>query len=367
MKKLLSFIIIVLVALTAVHAQELEAQSAPLRINLAKDTETPHVFMGYRNEGRVNNNGKVEVEFRIFDVSGLKSVLINGRERMEGAVKDSVKISAEYYKDEEVIVTATDNFGNVKDRNYIIQAQATGVAAAGVQRKYYALLMAVNEYSDPSFDQLSGPIEDATLLKNVLVRKYGFEEANITFLKNPKYEDMYSVFEGMQSKITPNDWLLIFYAGHGDFDKQTEIGYWIPSDASRSSRSKWFRNSMLVENIRAINSKHTFLIADACFSGGIFKTRSISNNASAEISNYMKKSSRKAITSGRLTPVPDKSVFMKYLLKALEENDQKYLPTEELYDTVRLAMRSNADTKPEYGEIQGTGDEGGNFVFIQNN
>ena len=73
------------------------------------------------------------------------------------------------------------------------------------------------------------------------------------------------------------------------------------------------------------------------------------------------------MTSGRLTPVPDKSVFMKYFLKALEENENKFLPTEDLYDIVRMGMRNNADTRPEYGEIKDTGDAGGNFVFIQNN
>jgi hypothetical protein len=30
-------------------------------------------------------------------------------------------------------------------------------------------------------------------------------------------------------------------------------------------------------------------------------------------------------------------------------------------------MKSNADTKPDYGAIKNTGDEGGSFVFIQNN
>jgi hypothetical protein len=293
--------------------------------------------------------------------------MINGKERISGGSKDSIVIAAEFYKNDEVIVRVVDNFNNVNNGNYIVQEQTAALAGEKASRKYYALLLAVNEYMDPAFPTLTGPIEDATSLKNVLVRKYGFEEANITFLKNPKHEDMYAVFESLQSKITRDDWLLIFYAGHGSYDDKTEIGYWLPADAAESNKAKWFRNSTLVENIRAINSKHTFLIADACFSGGIFATRAVTNNASAEISNLMKKPSRKAITSGRLNPVPDKSVFMKYLLKALEENENKFLPTEDLYDSVRLGMKNNADTKPEYGEIKTAGDEGGNFVFVQNN
>jgi len=79
----------------------------------------------------------------------------------------------------------------------------------------------------------------------------------------------------------------------------------------------------------------------------------------------MKRSSRKAMTSGSLTTVPDKSVFMKYLLKNLSENVNEYLPSEELFDSIRLAMRNNAGTKPLYGEIQNAGDEGGDFVLVR--
>jgi hypothetical protein len=123
-----------------------------------------------------------------------------------------------------------------------------------------------------------------------------------------------------------------------------------------------------VENIGAINSKHTLLIADACFSGGIFKTRAVViNNASIDISKLIKSTSRKAMTSGSLTTVPDKSVFMKYLLKTLNENENKYLPSEDLFDAVRIAMKNNSNTRPLYGEIQNVGDEGGDFVLIKKN
>ena len=184
---------------------------------------------------------------------------------------------------------------------------------------------------------------------------------------NPSYEDIDVAFESLIGKVTSDDLLLIFYAGHGFFEEKTNIGYWLPSDATKKNKAKWYRNSALVENIRAINSKHTFLIADACFSGGIFKTRAPFNNASLEINDMLKRRSRKAMTSGSLVTVPDKSIFMKYLIKALEENQNLYLTTEDLYDEVSHAMKNNSVIKPVYGEIQNTGDERGNFVFQQRN
>jgi len=254
-----------------------------------------------------------------------------------------------------------------------VNRTSTGVTTTPVvensatKHRYFALLMGVETYADPDISSLNEPIKDATLLKQVLTEKYTFEEQNITFLKNPTFEEINIAFEELSRKIEPTDFLLIFYAGHGYFDEKTNIGYWLSSDAQKKTTTKWFRNSALVENIRAIDSKHTLLIADACFSGGIFKTRAPFNNATPDIADMMKRPSRKAMTSGSLTTVPDKSVFMKYLLRTLNENQNKYLPSEDLFDEVKRAMKSNSDTKPLYGEIHNSGDEGGNFVLIRKN
>jgi hypothetical protein len=242
--------------------------------------------------------------------------------------------------------------------------KAVDVSAVG-PRKYFALLIGVNEYEDPDIEPLNEPIQDAIALKDVLTKRYTFDEENVTVLQNPTSENMHVAFEQLVGKISKEDLLLIFYAGHGELDKRTGIGYWLPSDASRKNTAKWFRNSTLVENIGAINSKHTFLIADACFAGQIFKTRSITNNANSDYFEEMKRPSRKALTSGSMTTVPDQSVFMKYLLKNLEENEMLYYSSEELYDNIRLAMRNNANTRPAYGDIQNAGDEGGSFVLIR--
>lgn len=232
-------------------------------------------------------------------------------------------------------------------------------------RHNYALLIAVEEYKDPAIVSLSEPLKDAKQLKEILIGHYTFDSADVTMLINPTFEEINVAFDDLSHRITPTDNLLIFYAGHGYFDEKTNIGYWLPSDAQEKNRAKWFRNSALVENIGAINSKHTLLIADACFSGGIFKTRAALNNANLDYANQMKRASRKAMTSGSLTTVPDKSVFMRYLLKTLNENENMYISSEELFDFVRLAMRNNAGTKPLYGEIQNAGDEGGDFVLIK--
>jgi hypothetical protein len=107
------------------------------------------------------------------------------------------------------------------------------------------------------------------------------------------------------------------------------------------------------------------LISDACFSGGILKTRNVLADAPSGIVNLYNIASRKVMTSGTLTQVPDESVFMKYLLKHLEENEDQYLSSEQLFSRIKMAVMNNSNTIPQFGTIQDTGDEGGDFIFIR--
>jgi hypothetical protein len=77
--------------------------------------------------------------------------------------------------------------------------------------------------------------------------------------------------------------------------------------------------------------------------------------------------SRKAITSGALSAVPDKSVFMEYLLKRLEQNQNPLLSAEELFSSFRMAVINNSikGQVPQYGDIINAGDEGGDFIFLK--
>jgi hypothetical protein len=361
------FSIIIVFISTLSFAQEFEATSNPVKISFSpRETNAPDIFLVYVNQGQRNTEGLVDVHLRVLDESGIDEVRVN-QERVTLTGKDTLVLSYQFSPGQEVEVFAKDRFNNVREKSFIIQAQSRpeAITPVSVQDRFRALLIAINDYQDPNIVSLTEPIKDATLLKEVLVERFTFKEENITFLKNPSYEEIIIAFENLSREIGPGDLLLIFYAGHGYYNEQANIGYWLPSDALKSNTARWFRNSALVENIGAINSKHTLLISDACFGGSIFRTRSAFNNASVDIANLLRRSSRKAMTSGSLTTVPDKSVFMRYLLKTLSEYPNKYLTSEDLFDEIRLGMRNNSATRPLFGEIQNVGDEGGNFVFIR--
>lgn len=233
--------------------------------------------------------------------------------------------------------------------------------------KYYALIIGINEYNDPDINDLEEPLNDAGKLYDILSKGYTFDEENITQLANPTRNDIIQELDKLAYQLSDRDNLIIFYAGHGLWDEQLNKGFWIPSDAYTSNRANWFSNSDLRDYIGGIKAKHTLLISDACFGGGIFKTRQAFADITPAIIELYKLPSRKAMTSGAMTTVPDKSVFIEYLIKRLKENTESVLSSEQLFASFKIAVINNSSTNqvPQFGEIRETGDEGGDFLFIK--
>lgn len=230
---------------------------------------------------------------------------------------------------------------------------------------YHALFIAVEDYADPSVNKLDNPVRDAAQLQKTLTTYYNFAPQNVVFLKNPTKKDVFAALSKLRTVVKETDNLLIFYAGHGYWDTDMEKGYWLPADAERDLPTNWIANEDITGYLRAIKSKHSLLVSDACFSGGIFKTRDAFAGQRA-VEEVYKMTSRKAITSGTMTVVPDKSVFIQYLVKKLEENKDKYLSEEQLFSQFKTAVINNSPGQvPQFGTILNTGDEGGNFIFIR--
>jgi len=232
---------------------------------------------------------------------------------------------------------------------------------------FYGLFIGVNEYENEEIVDLAEPVEDAKSLRALLLKDYDFSEDHSIMLENPTRSELIDTLENLASAVKANDSLLIFYAGHGHWDESFKQGYWLPSDAEQNSKSSWISNATIRDYIYGIKTKHTLLIADACFSGGLFRTRAAFKGESKLESTLFQMTSRKAITSGTLTEVPDDSVFMKYLLKNLESNQRRHLTSQDLFSRFKVAVMNNSvlNQVPQYGVVQGSGDEGGDFIFVK--
>ncbi len=320
------------------------------------------------------NRDAITIYGMILDETDILELLINGNRVVvspEGRFQHEVSLNQ---GENQFQIVATKYDLNIISKDIIIERtpaknEDLPVTANSIEDEinhgnYYALIIGVNEYQNAKLMDLENPINDATDIYITLASSYTFNTENIIFLKNPTRAEIILNLDELSYKLTENDNLLIFYAGHGHWDGVKETGYWLPADANPSNTVNWLRNTTLQSYIDDIPTKHTLLISDACFSGSIFKSRSGFLDASLGINKLYSLNSRKAMTSGTLEEVPDRSVFIEYLLKRLQQNQKKYLSSEQLFSSIREAVLNNSPNVPQYGTIQDTGDEGGDFIFI---
>jgi hypothetical protein len=244
--------------------------------------------------------------------------------------------------------------------------------STSTDEKYYALIIGNNNYQ--YLEKLDAAENDAKVLADVLENNYGFE---VTLLLNADYDTTVNSMYAISRKLTKEDNLLIFYAGHGELDKKENKGYWLPVDASYEKRSKWISNSFVSDQAKATDAKHVLLIVDSCFSGSLMrsvtKTKIYSNEELDDekyIKNLLKKKTRLVISSGGNEPVMDNdggehSYFALKLIETLK-NNKGVLNTQIIFENIRKYVVSNTDQTPERKVLHKTGDDGGDFLFFSN-
>ncbi len=306
------------------------------------------------------------------DVAGIKTVFINGQQvynKEDGDFWGNVPVKEGSNK---ITVRATDNAGNSAEHTFEMQQKKPEVISTDIvpviskESKNYVLIVAAQNYEDAAIPSLENPVIDAVKLKQVLKANYNFADQNIKTLFNPGINEFKKSFADIMEVIQPEDNIIIFFAGHGIWVEKEKKGYWLLADAKRNDMNTWLDNRIVLDMIAKLPARHTLLITDACFSGGVFKTRSLGADAPQAMREMSEKISRVAITSGNDTEVPDESVFMKYLVKALSENKDKYLTAQKMFiNHIIEAVMNETKTEPRYGTLELAGHLGGDYIFIK--
>lgn len=311
------------------------------------------------------------------DASGIRTLQINNTE---------VKVESNGYfeallpineGDNNYIINITDNNSNIATETVSIKARGAKINKAvdstntsdgntlTEEPVYHAILIAESEYKDESISSLAGPAKDMAKVYSLLVEKYSFLPENIVQLKSPGRIDLLEEIIKKSKSLKENDNLLIFYAGHGVMINKAnnkEEGFLLPSDAKLGLVSSYIKGDELTDAIEASPARHILFIADACFAGTLF--RSINNEAPASVSEAYKDKSRKIMSSGNRTVVPDESPFIAYLQTAFLNNKRKFITAEQLLNTFKEAYTDKTRLNLQYNPILGL-DQGGHFVFIR--
>ena len=234
--------------------------------------------------------------------------------------------------------------------------------------KNYILSIGIDDYS--SVSKLNNAVRDAKEFTNLLLGRYTFEESDVVEIYNNSATraEIIETFRKLMERLNEEDSLIIYFSGHGDYDDMMNMGYWIPVDAKSGERHTYIENTTIINYIRAMKSKHTFLVADSCFSGALF-----SQNRRLYADVVADKKSRWALTSGRIELVSDgiigdNSPFANCLLEFLKNNNESKLPISKLVNYVKITVGDNVEQTPQGNPLYGVGDEGGELVLeLKNN
>lgn len=310
----------------------------------------------------------VKITGTVIDESGIQQLTINNIAtplKENGAFTINIPLNV---GETAITIEAKDINQNIALRKFTIERKNSDGTEYKVENaRNFLIVIGINKYQ--SWPQLYNAVQDAKGVDTVLTRNYRFDPENTTLLVDEE-ATRFNIYEALRShieKITPQDNLLIYFSGHGYFDKLLNEGYWVPVDASKNDVSSYVPNSQILKIIENINSQHTFLVADACFSGSLFATAS--RGYAEQVERYR---SRWGLASGRLEEVSDGSAgtnspFAQSFIEYLANNTESKTAVSDLVQYVKKKVAETNSQTPIGNPLKGVGDEGGEFVFYKRN
>ncbi|CCQ90376.1 exported hypothetical protein [Nitrospina gracilis 3/211] len=321
------------------------------------------------------------VEGRVTDESGVARVTVNNRPaRVDVSGNFSAGVPLQEGKTK-VTVMAEDTRGNLAWETFWVEGE-NPVKKERVAEKpkpksvdandghFHALIIGINQYRH--LPPLKTAVHDAQEVDRILRDHYGFET---TLLIDPGRDAIMDAFNGIRLRLTADDHFLIYYAGHGEFDKTVNKAYWLPADARPNSDTKWIIVDNITSNIKRMAAKHVLVVADSCYSGTLTRS-ALTRLATAEekrrfLDKMRSRPSRTLMASGGNEPVADgggggHSVFARAFIEALQQPESPVFTAEQLFhDQIKERVAGSAQQVPEYNIIKNSGHEGGDFVFIK--
>lgn len=304
----------------------------------------------------------------------------------EGSVSHSIDLkdtkAAEHLGHWKVEIFVDDSLAKIDD--FTLQKIDAASDRAPLDRidfgKYYGLIIGINNYK--SLQKLKSANNDAREVAKLLAGKYNF---TITLLLDATRSDIVLALDEIRLKLTENDNLLIYYAGHGILDDEANEGFWLAADASEKNTLNWISNHKITATLKAMRAKHVMVVADSCYAGKMvrnvqtdFSQGSVFSRGVGVVkkrdyfASMAAKKARTVLCSGGLEPVEDSdgksghSAFAAAFIDILNTNEN-ILDGTELFGKLRRPVMLNADQTPEYSDIRKAGHDGGDFLFIPNN
>jgi len=254
---------------------------------------------------------------------------------------------------------------------------ASTVRGATTPGRFYALVIGIDRYAN--LRQLTTAVHDADSVGDVLASQYGFA---VTRLRDgdATRDRIVSALTTMRRNLTENDNFLIYYAGHGHFDRETTKGYWLLVDADRDpeNTARDISADDITTMVRGLKARHVLIVSDSCYAGDLGRGDDVimgSNGQDEFVRRMMRDPSRTLMASGGDEPVPDQgmgghSIFAAVLLHALSQQSEPMFTAADLFAEMRRPIISRSPQTPNYiplpnsmGNTASLDD--GDFVFVR--
>lgn len=314
---------------------------------------------------------RIAVAGRASDESGVAEVTINGSAATLDALGNFSGEALLRPGSNEIVIVATDTRNNAASVRLQVtrESVAPAVQRSASSRKV-ALLIGINNYRH--LDRLKTAVGDVRAVARVLADSYGYE-TRLLLDEQATHDAIMRELNQIRERITPDDKLLIYYAGHGILEQATDASYWLPYDAEPKDDTKWLDSKRISDHLKRMSTRQILVVADSCYSG------TISRSISAELSkgdlreNYLKKlqskPSRILIASGGNEPVSDSgggshSIFASVFIESLRQPPAPVFTAGELLtNVIKESVAGRSAQTPEHKIIRNSGHDSGDFVF----
>ena len=257
----------------------------------------------------------------------------------------------------------------------VVSATASQTSPELKHGAYYALVIGIDSYRP--LPHLETPVNDAREIAVVLNEQYGFTTQTLLDMEATR-DHIIEALDHYRSSLKENDNLLIYYAGHGYFDKEADSAYWAPVDAGKDTYAHWIIAEDITKTSNALPARQVLIISDSCYSGMLTRKAASPDFTREDHAQYVEKMllrrSRHIMSSGGNEPVQDSdasghfsthSVFANALLQTLSEDQETEFTAGQLFNRIQELVGVRAAQVPQYKLILDPRSNGGDFVFFR--
>lgn len=209
----------------------------------------------------------------------------------------SGSLKYELSKNESVKLETLNNSNNLLEENLFDLEISKDIPQSKKQNQYsVAVVIGNKQYFNERVPDVDYALNDATLIKEYLMKAFGYKIENIIYLKNATQSELNLIFGTATNHkgklydyaIPGKSEIFIYYSGHGAPNTDDNMAYLVPSDCDPDKVSlNGYSLETFYNNLDRLteekNVKHVTVVLDACFSGNSQKGSLLTNISPIEI------------------------------------------------------------------------------------